>query len=399
MPIEVIIPPALPDQLNPLWPLATDIKSEGDDHIRNAKAALQNFYTKVNFGGLPEGAIPVYLGGKFYDSGFNFNAGQAATLRPMVSPMFIQSLGLNPSKYQMIGIEMLDSAVKRPESPTVEALSELVVQADDSAVNILPLMWTFVQPSAAWVKGIVVRATVSVAHIRVTLRQNSASGPVIYQTASDAELIAGGGAAFSSSGDSTVVFPQKLEVFAGATIHVTVDRYDVLSNSFTTAGIFLKGQTFSGQFIPYQRSQRQNLIRRPVVVRQDLPLRSYQMDNTDVALSTVAAILGTFTFQHNSETTTYGVEISASILNIPNNTLTLNVYINNVLVDIGAGYTARINNATVGLAYSIPCFFPFTFAINTLYTIRVEAILGGGTATKKSIRLAINRTDSGDVWA
>lgn len=399
MTIEVIVPPALPDQLNPLWPLSNDLKSEGDDHIRNTKESLKNFYAKVNFNGLPAGSIPVYIGGKFFDSGLQSNAGQAAVLRPVVAPMFIQGLGLNPTKYQLIGIEMADTAVKRPESPTVEALTEVVVQADDTTVNALPLLWTFVQPSAAWVKAIVLRSTLSVAQVRVTLRQTNASGPIVYQTASDAELIAGGGAALASVGDSTIVFPQKLEVFAGATIHVTIDRYDSINQIFTTAGITLKGQTISGQFVPYQRSQRQNVIRRPVVVRQDLPLRSYQMNNTDVALSTVAAILGSFTFQHNSETTTYGVEVSASINNIPNNTLTLNVYVNNALVDTGSGYTARINNANAGSSHSIPCFFPFTFAVNTLYTIRVEAVLGVGTATKKSVRIAINRIDAGDVWA
>lgn len=398
MPLEVVIPPVLPDQLNPLWPLFDDLKSEGDDHIRNTKEALVNFYSKVNFAGLTEGSIPVYLGGKFFDSGLHFNQGQVATLRPMVAPMFVQAEGLNPTKYQLIGVEMADTAIKRPESPTVDALSEIVVQPDDTTVNVNPLVWSFVQASAAWVKAIVVRSTFSVDRVRVTLRQTDLSGPIIYQTASDAELIAGGGAAFSSSGDSIVTFPQKLEVFAGTTIHVTVDRYDAVNKVFTTAGIFLKGQTIGGQFVPYQRSQRQALTRRPVVVGQDLPLRSYQMDNTNVALSTVVAVLGTFTFQHNTEDASYGVEIAASINNIPNSILTLNVYINNVLFDTGSGYTARINNANAGLSYSVPCFFPFNFAVNTLYTIRVEAVLGSGVATKRSVRMAINRTDAGDVW-
>lgn len=399
MAIEVIVPPALPDQLNPLWPLANDLKSEGDDHIRNTKETLKNFYEKVNFAGLPAGSIPVYIGGKFFDSGLFSYQGQATVLRPFVSPMFIQGMGLNTTRYQMIGVEMADTAVKRPESPTVEALTEVVIQADDSNVNTVPLLWTFTQLASAWVKGVVVRATVAVSGVRITLRQTNASGPILFQTASDAELIAGGGATLSAFGDSTILFPQKIEVFAGAVMHVTIDRYDMGTQTFVQTGISLRGQTISGQFVPYQRSQRQNLTRRPLVIGSDLPVRSYQMNNADVALSTVAAVLGTFTFQHNSETTAFGVEISTSINNIPNNTVTLNVYVNNVLVDTGSGYTARINNANVGLSYSIPCLFPYTFAINTLYTIRVEAVLGGGVATKKSVRMSINRTDAGDVWA
>lgn len=399
MPLEVTVPPVLPDQLNPLWPLASDVKSEGDDHIRNTKQALVNFYEIMNLDELPPGSIPVYIGGKFYASGLAFDQGQAALLRPFVAPMFIQGLGLNPTKYQLIGVEMADTEVKRPESPTADALTEIVVQPDDTTTNVSPLLWTFVQPSAAWVKAIIVRSTTAVVHVRVTLRRNNASGDLIYQTASDAELIAGGGVALSASGDSTFLFPQKLEIFAGATIHVTVDRYDTTGKVFTTDGITLKGQTISGQFVPYQRSQRQALVRRPVVMRRDLPVRTYQMNNTDVALSSTLAVLGTFTFQHNSETTAYGVEVAASINNIPNSTLTLNVFVNNVLVDTGSGYTARINNANAGLSYSVPCFFPYTFAVNTLYTIRIEAALGAGTATKKSVRMSINRTDSGDVWA
>lgn len=399
MPVEVIVPPGLPDQLNPLWPLPNDFKNEGDDHIRNTKDSLKNFYAKVNFNGLPAGSIPVYLGGKFYASGLTFEQGQAATLRPFVAPMFIQALGLNPTKYQLIGVEMADTAVKRPESPTVEALADVVIQADDTTINVNPLTWTFTQGVSAWVKGIVVRSTVALTQVRITIRQTNSSGPILFQNASDAELIAGGGAALSAVGDTTIYYAQKLEVFAGALVHVTIDRYDTLTQTFTTAGIFLKGQTISGQFVPYQRSLRQLVTRRPVVVRADLPTHTYQMNNTDVALSTTAAVLGTFTYQHNSETTSFGVEVSTSILNIPNGTVTINVYINNVLFDMGSGYTARINNANAGLAYSIPLFFPFTFAVNTLYTIRVEAVLGTGTATKKSVRLSINRTDSGDVWA
>lgn len=399
MPVEVVVPPVLPDQLDSSWPLATDLKSEGDDHIRNTKAALVNFYDKVNFNGLSPGSIPVYIGGKFFASGLLFDQGQAATLRPFVAPMFIQALGLNTTKYQLIGVEMADTAVKRPESPTAEALADVVVQGDDSTVNVLPLTWGFTQGVSAWVKGVVIRSTVALTQVRITIRQTNNVGPIVFQTASDAELIAGGGAALSAIGDTTILFSQKLEVFAGAVVHVTIDRYDPGSQVFTTEGIFLKGQTILGQFVPYQRSLRQNVTRRPLVVRQDLPVRTYQMDNTDVALSTVAAVIGTFTFKHNSEATAYGVDISTSLFNIPNNTVTFNVYINNVLFDTGGGYTARINNANVGLSYSIPCFFPYTFAVNTVYTIRVEAVLGGGVATKKSVRLVINRTDSGDVWA
>lgn len=399
MGLESVVVPVLPDQLNANWPLPEDPKSQGDDHIRNVKAALVNFFGKVNFDGLNEGSVPVFLNGQFWNSGFDFSGGQATLFRPFVAPMHIQAEGLNPNKYQLIGVSLSDSAVKRPETPTANALYELDIQLVDSSTNSAPIAWAFTQDSDAWVKGIIIRGAAAASRVRITLRDTNSSGPILYQTASDAELVAGGGASIAASGETTVLFPQKLEMFNGNHIYVVVDRYDSVAGVFTGAGISLKGTTISGQFIPYQRSIRQAVVRRPVAIRSDIPTRSYQMNSNDQSIGTTAVVIGTFTFYNGSDSTAFGVDVSAFFSVIPNASLTLNVYVNNVLVDLGGGFTSRVDNAIAGRAFAVTVTVPATLTVNASHTVRVEALVSTTTMTKKTCRVAFNRLDSGDTWA
>lgn len=399
MPLESVTPPVNPDQLNPAWPLANDPRNEGDDHIRNMKASQKEFWRRVNFAGLQNGAVPVYQNGKFVDSGFQFNNGQATVVRPFVAPMFIQAGGLNQKKYEMIGAELADVAVKRPESPTAVALADTPIQPVDSSLNPAPIAFGFTQDVNAWVKGVVIRSAVAVTGIRLTFRDTSAVGPILYQTASDAELIAGGGAALASSGDSTLLFPQKLEVFAGNAIFVQVDRYDSLTQTIVNTGISLKGTTISGQFIPYYRSLRQLVVRKPVLVATDSPLKSYQVAGGDIALSTVAAVVGTFNFNHALTTSSFAAEVGCHVTGIPNSTLILNVYVNGVLQDSGSGFTSRIENPVAGRTFVISAILANISLPAGSNVIRVEALLSVGTATKKATRLSVSVPDSGDVWA
>lgn len=45
MGLETITPSSQPDELNNQWPAGADPKNQGDDHIRNIKTVLKNFYT------------------------------------------------------------------------------------------------------------------------------------------------------------------------------------------------------------------------------------------------------------------------------------------------------------------------------------------------------------------
>lgn len=398
MPLEPTVPPVLPDQLNPLWPLSGDLKSEGDDHIRNTKAALSNFYQKVHFDALPEGAVPAHVGGQFWDSGLTFLGGQATTLKPFVAPMHVQAKGLNVASYELIGISLKDTATKRPETPTSGGLVELNIQTDETEINTGPIMWSFTQDSNAWVKGIIFKGAAAVNQVRVTLRESAVSGQILYQSASDPELIAGGGTSISAAGESQLLFPQKLEVFTGNVIHVTVERYDSLSGEIVTTGISLKGKTITGTFIPYQRSIRQAVTRRPVLVKSDLPYLALLVDSTSQAIATTDVNVGSFSFTNGEPTGSFLVDVSVFLKDIANATILMKVRINGIVVDNGGGFSARVSNATAGMAFSVRADLPVT--LNTgVNTIEVLIALSVGTATKTACRVLVGRSDPGDVWA
>lgn len=398
MPLEPVVPPVFPDQLNPLWPLANDIKSEGDDHIRNAKSALYNFYQKVHFDALSEGSVPAFVGGRFWDSGLSFIGGQASTLKPFVAPMHVQANGLNVSSYELIGVSLKDTATKRPETPTSGGLVELTIQPDETEVNPGAIMWTFTQDSNAWVKGIIFKGTVAVNQVRVTLRDSTASGQILYQSASDPELIAGGGASISASGESQLLFPQKLEVFTGNILHVTVERYDSSLEQIVTSGITLKGKTISGTFIPYQRSIRQAITRKPVAVKSDLAYLALLRDSTSQAIALTDVNVGSFSFTNGDPTGSFLVEASVFLKDIANATITMKVRINGVLFDLGGGFSARVSNPTAGMAFSVRAELPVTLNAG-VNTIEVLVSLSIGTATKVNCRVLVGRADPGDVWA
>ena len=397
MGLENVIVPVLPDQLNPNWPLPEDPKSQGDDHIRNLKAALFNFYTKVNFSGLGEGSVPVYLDGKFWNSGFDFSSGQATLFRPFVAPMHIQAGGLNLKKYQLVGVELSDSAVKRPESPTVGALDELDIQLIDSSVNSAPISWSFTQDSDAWVKGIIVRGAAAASGVRITLRDTNSSGAILYQTASDAELVAGGGATLAASGESTLSFPQKLEMFAGNDLFVSVDRYDSVAGVFTGNGISLKGTTIGGQFVPYQRSIRQAVTRKAVAVSTDIPTRSYRADTVGQTLTATLTTIANFGYTSPVSEAVI-LDIAVMLQNIPNGTITAHVLVNGVLLDTGGGFTAKLSNATAGAALALNITMPASVQVG-INAIEVRAQTSTGAPQKLVCRLAVSKQDQGDVWA
>lgn len=56
------------EDLNPSWPTGTDPKSEGDDHLRNIKAAVQ--------GSFPNMVGPNEVSGQFAADGFDANDGK-----------------------------------------------------------------------------------------------------------------------------------------------------------------------------------------------------------------------------------------------------------------------------------------------------------------------------------
>jgi hypothetical protein len=396
MPLENPSAPVTPDQLNGAWPLPEDPKSAGDDHIRIIKQALIETWRKLNFSALPSGAIPVYLNGKLVDAGLSFTGGTTVFGRPLVAPQFIQAGGLNPESRQLVGIKTNDMGVSRPDVPTTAALTELIIQPIDSSVNTLPIAFSFLQDSDALVKGVIVRSTTAVSRVRLTLRDTGPSGEIVYQTATDAEIESGGGATLAALGESQINFPQKLEMFAGRTIHVTIERYSIETNSIVNTGITLKGTTISSIFIPYQRSVRQAITRKGVAVKSDLPHLSLLLDATGQTLSSTPVNVGSFTF-NNAEAIPALIEADVFIQGIPNANVTINIVIDGVLVDSGGGFTARITNATANMAYPVRALAVKTLSAG-VHTIIISATLSTGSAQKLITKVLVGRSDTGALW-
>jgi hypothetical protein len=398
MGLETVTSPVTPDQLNQSWPLPTDPKEQGDDHIRNTKAALVEFFRKVNFAGLPNGAIPVYLGGQFTDTGLSLIGGGALFQRPFTAPQYLKDGGLNPSPQYLVGIPLTSAASKRPVAPVPAAEATLLIQPSKAQVNTGAIAFSFVQDSDAFVRGITVEsASVAVNRVRLTLRQTNAAGAIVYQTATDAELKAGGGASISATGESFIAFPIKLEMFSGQTIHVTVDRFDTATNSFVTSGISLKGDLVSGVFVPYHYSTRQAITRKGVAVSTDIPTKSTQVDT---AVQTVSAltVVGTFTVQVPSELAgQFLIETLTVFSGVDNANYTINIFVNNVLVDHGDGVTCRIESAATSRTFHQEVIAVSTLAAGT-HTIRVELTPSTGSVSKRICRFRLGKTDAGDLW-
>lgn len=398
MGLENVVIPVTPDQLNSNWPLPADPKAQGDDHLRITKAALIEFWTKVNFSNLSDGTIPVYLGGKFTDTGLALIGGGALFQRPFTAPQYHKDGGLNPYPQYMVGIPLTAVASKRPIAPIPSAETTLVIQPSKAQVNTGPIAFAFLQDSDAFVRGITVEsASVAVSHVRLTLRQTNELGPIIYQTATDAELKAGGGANIAATGESFISFPTKLEMFAGQTIHVTVDRYDVASDMFVPTDIFLKGDLVSGVFIPYHYSTRQAIVRKGVAVDTDLPYKSVQVDTTSQTVSGLT-VVGTFNLQVPSAFAgEFIIEALVAFSGVDNANYIINLFVDGVLVDLGDGQTCRIDSAATPRTYHQPVVVVPTLTAGA-HTIRVELTPSIGTVTKRICRLTAAKADSGAIW-
>lgn len=399
MGLEIVTPPVTPDQLNTSWPLPVDPKDQGDDHVRNTKAALVEFYRKVNFSGLLEGAIPVYLGGQFVDTGLSLVGGGALFQRPFTAPQYTKSGGLNPYPQYLVGMRLTSVATKRPEAPIPSAESTLIIQPSKAQVNTNAIAFSFTQDSDAFVRGITVEsAALAVSRVRLTLRQSTALGPIVYQTATDAELKAGGGASILATGETFIPFPSKLEMYTGQVIHVTVDRYDPVSNTFTTGGILLKGDLVTGIFIPYHYSTRQAIVRKGIAVDSDLPIKSMQVDTTQQAVSALT-VIGNFQLQVPSSLEgPFILESVVTFSGVDNANYIINMFVDNVLIDHGDGNTCRIDSAS-----TLRTFHQLVMAVSTLtpgaHTVRIELTPSTGTVSKRICTFSASKADTGDIWS
>lgn len=251
MGLETLNSDSLPDALNEDWPSGTDPKSEGDDHLRNIKLALKNFYNKVKLGtsDLPEGALPVVLGGALVDSGLRY------------SGSFLRFLGgVRAANYQhrMPGearINMFPMTAINEENDartfeiSVQSPGPVVLNANDGSLNSGPIDYAYNANQDLVIQQIDLKSAVALAAVRITLYNEF--DEVEYQSATDAALKNGLGFSLQAGGTTQVLLTNWLPVAANANLRVKFDRYDADTDSITTSGFQFYGSTIGGEFVPY----------------------------------------------------------------------------------------------------------------------------------------------------
>lgn len=241
----------LPDELNPEWPLGSDAKSEGDDHLRNTKQALFNFYERMNYANLPVGAIPATFNGVRDSSGMVSKGGGVDVSVPIdLEAAFVRDLFTGGSTYAPIVFSPVGTE-SRPYHVKTSAFGPIDGQMIDTELSSGPVVVTVPVLTAMLTKTLTVRGALEVDNCRITIRENDANGRILVQTAKDQELVNGGGFLLNGVGDTVITLEQYWQSVTGDLVHITFDRYDSVLGQITTSGIVLKGATIMGGFVPY----------------------------------------------------------------------------------------------------------------------------------------------------
>ncbi len=238
-----------PLDLDETWPLSTDPKSEGDDHIRNVKRVLKNFYGDLNLATLPEGSIPAFFGGRADTSNISLGGGGLEITVPVkLDSIYVKDPESNlsaPLVYAPVGLDSSPKFYKTGAEITIPG------QPVDSEQNSSPIGVVLPVTSAILTNSFTFRGGVAIDFLRLTLRDTDVNGAVIIQTASDEELRAGGGISLLAVGDTSIDMKEYWTSIPGTTVYLTVERYDPVTDSIVDTGIVLKGATISGDFVPY----------------------------------------------------------------------------------------------------------------------------------------------------
>lgn len=252
MPLETGIGAnVLPSELNPEWPLGSDAKSEGDDHIRNVKQALYNFYKRMNYPHLPVGAIAATFNGVRDQSGMVSKGGGIDVSVPIdLEAAFVRDLVTGGSTYAPVVFSPVGTD-SRPYHVKTSAFGPIDGQPIDTENSTGPLAITVPVFTSMLTKNLTIRGAVEVDNCRITIRENDANGRILVQTAKDQELLNGGGFLINNVGDTVIPLAQYWPSVSGDVVHITFDRYDSVLGVITTAGIVLKGATIEGSFIPF----------------------------------------------------------------------------------------------------------------------------------------------------
>lgn len=292
MPLETNIgTSSLPDELNPEWPLGSDAKSEGDDHIRNVKRTLLNFFNNMNYDNLPNGSIPATFNGVRDPSGMVVKGGGIDVSVPIdMEAAFVRDLVAGdkfaPVVFSPIGTNSRPFHVKTSELGPIDG------QNIDTENSTIPDGVTVPVFTPMLTSTLVLRGAQEADRVRIVIRENDANGRILIKTATEQELAAGGGVLLNSTGDTVFNLEQFWISVPGDVVHITIERYDAVLGQMTTAGILLKGATIDGTFIPYfnRTGYRYELV----PLREDTKFRIE--DNTTRAIGSPTVLVSTTTF-------------------------------------------------------------------------------------------------------
>jgi hypothetical protein len=248
MPLESITSTSKPTDLNESWPLASDTKSEGDDHIRNIKKVVKNFYTATGLGIFQNGAIPVAFGDTYVESPVLVENG-GVSINSLTSFRFAFFEDLSDGTPTTTPFVRLgeDSS---PIYYNTTGLATTTIQGVDSGISTSVIEGAITIPVNYIVTKIVLRGNATVSNVRLTIRDGGATGDIILQTAYDQELKAGGGFTLNGSGDTEINLKQYWPSVAGKVVWYSLERYDSVSGLVVKTGISVKG-VLSGSFTPY----------------------------------------------------------------------------------------------------------------------------------------------------
>lgn len=256
MPLETLLPNARPDDLNKDWPEDSDDRSEGAAHLRNVKLAMENFYAASGLARMPKGTIPAILDTEFIESGMQLEDGQFTFLKGLTVPsIFYQFIG--EDYYRLPPSTPLDvNGGARTQEIVTQPEVEVVTQPLDEAVNAGPLEYITAITGGFLLTEWVLRGVTTVQHVRLTIRRDNATGPIVYQSASDDELRLGEGVTISSVGDTVLPVIPPTILSPGSAIHVKFERYDTVAEAVVDDGIRVKGVFLSPtDFRPYTRQK------------------------------------------------------------------------------------------------------------------------------------------------
>lgn len=376
MPLETgITDSSTPDDLNKDWPLGSDPKSEGDDHIRNTKHVLKNFFDAMNFAELPAGTVPAIFGGELGESGTIVKQGGWDVI---VAAEFRMAFQRDPATNTPSPVTFTPvGGNSRPFSFKTEDAATIILQPVDTETSTAPIAFPFTVTTNVFIKTFTFRGAALVNNCRVTVRETDINGRLIATTATNQELKTGGGFTIAGTGDTIINLPQLWSFFLGDPVFIILDRYDATTDTIVTSGITAKGATIEGDFIPYFERNGHIFVREEIAhlidVQQEVDDDFSASDVTIAATATVlvrsltTAVLPARNYRWELYMLVAGAGGAAANLDIE---VIVDGTVQNVINDT----VGRVHNAQTGNAQ--PFYFEgkFNLPIAKSFTITVNGI-------------------------